>query len=171
MLFVIMTAMNEERHIKILSFVGLTGSGKSSAVHYLAERGYPKVIMDPDGNKNPANIDEATKQIHGIADSGQRKCVIDGPNTWQQYKQLKRTFPGEMTTIAITTTRYIRHQRLAKRAENTLSGTDVDHHDYEEIEKNNIGGVIAIADYFVANNGSSEQLHVQLDDLVRKIDD
>lgn len=162
--------MNEERRIKILSFVGLTGSGKSAAVHYLAERGYPKVIMDPDNSDTPANIDEAIRQIKGIADSGQRKCVIDGPNTWEQYRQLKRSFPGEITTIAITTTRYIRHQRLAKRTENALSGTDIDHHDYEEIEKNNIGGVIAIADYFISNNSNPERLHVQIDDLVHKID-
>ena len=34
-----------EHYIKIISFVGLTGSGKSSAAQYLADRGYPKVVM------------------------------------------------------------------------------------------------------------------------------
>lgn len=160
--------MNEQRYIKIISFVGLTGSGKSSAAQYLADRGYPKVIMDPDSTDQPVTTEGAIEQIKGIADGGQRKCVIDGPSSWESYKELKKAFPGEVITIGVTATRYIRHQRLAKRIDNPLSGQAVDQHDYMEIEKNNVGGVIAIADFYITNNGSAEQLHVQIDDLMHR---
>ncbi|NCU38855.1 dephospho-CoA kinase, partial [Candidatus Saccharibacteria bacterium] len=35
--------MTESKPIHILAFVGLSGSGKSSAVQYLTQKGYPKV--------------------------------------------------------------------------------------------------------------------------------
>ena len=37
---------NNTKIAEILAFVGLTGSGKTVAVDYLAEKGYPKVNFD-----------------------------------------------------------------------------------------------------------------------------
>ena len=37
--------MTERPNVKIVAFVGLAGSGKSSAVEYLTEKGYPKVYF------------------------------------------------------------------------------------------------------------------------------
>ena len=37
--------MTHHENVKIVAFVGLTGSGKSSAVEYLSAKGYPKVYF------------------------------------------------------------------------------------------------------------------------------
>ena len=37
--------MKHHENVKIVAFVGLAGSGKSSAVDYLTEKGYPKVYF------------------------------------------------------------------------------------------------------------------------------
>ena len=34
-----------ERDVKIIAVVGMSGSGKSVAVDYLTEKGYPKVYL------------------------------------------------------------------------------------------------------------------------------
>ena len=36
---------NPDSPVKIVAFVGLAGSGKSSAVDYLTEKGYPKIYF------------------------------------------------------------------------------------------------------------------------------
>ena len=35
----------KQRDVKLIAFVGLAGAGKSSAVEYVAEKGYPKIYF------------------------------------------------------------------------------------------------------------------------------
>jgi dephospho-CoA kinase len=37
--------MTEHENLKIIALVGLAGSGKSTAVEYFTEKGYPKVLV------------------------------------------------------------------------------------------------------------------------------
>ena len=176
-------------HAKIIALVGLAGSGKSSAVEYLTEKGFPKVYfggviykaMDEAGIEKTWDnqqqfreeirrregkdfvIKRVIKNIHDLINAGQNKIVLDGLYTWSEYKFLKHEFPGQVVVIAIVTPKYLRYQRMAKRIERPMQPHEVDQRDWSEIENLEKGGPIAIADYFIINDGSLEQLHQKID--------
>ena len=176
-------------YAKIIALVGLAGSGKSSAVEYLTEKGFPKIYfggviykaMDEAGIEKTWDnqqqfreeirrregkdfvIKRVIKNIHDLINAGQNKIVLDGLYTWSEYKFLKHEFPGQVVVIAIVTPKYLRHQRMAKRIERPMQPHEVDQRDWSEIENLEKGGPIAIADYFIINDGSLEQLHQKID--------
>lgn len=176
-------------HAKIIALVGLAGSGKSSAVEYLTEKGFPKIYfggviykaMDEAGIEKTWDnqqqfreeirrregkdfvIKRVIKNIHDLINAGQNKVVLDGLYTWSEYKFLKHEFPGQVVVIAIVTPKYLRYQRMAKRIERPMQPHEVDQRDWSEIENLEKGGPIAIADYFIINDGSLEQLHQKID--------
>ena len=176
-------------HAKIIALVGLAGSGKSSAVEYLTEKGFPKIYfggviykaMDEAGIEKTWNnqqkfreeirrkegkdfvIKRVIKNIHDLINAGQNKIVLDGLYTWSEYKFLKHEFPGQVVVIAIVTPKHLRYQRMIKRAERPMQPHEVDQRDWSEIENLEKGGPIAIADYFIINDGSLEQLHQKID--------
>ena len=176
-------------YAKIIALVGLAGSGKSSAVEYLTEKGFPKIYfggviykaMDEAGIEKTWDnqqqfreeirrregkdfvIKRVVKNIHDLINAGQNKIVLDGLYTWSEYKFLKHEFPGQVVVIAIVTPKYLRYQRMAKRIERPMQPHEVDQRDWSEIENLEKGGPIAIADYFIINDGSLEQLHQKID--------
>ena len=176
-------------HAKIIALVGLAGSGKSSAVEYLTEKGFPKIYfggviykaMDEAGIEKTWDnqqkfreeirrregkdfvIKRVIKNIHDLINAGQNKIVLDGLYTWSEYKFLKHEFPGQVVVIAIVTPKHLRYQRMIKRAERPMQPHEVDQRDWSEIENLENGGPIAIADYFIINDGSLEQLHQKID--------
>ena len=176
-------------YAKIIALVGLAGSGKSSAVEYLTEKGFPKIYfggviykaMDEAGIEKTWDnqqqfreeirrregkdfvIKRVIKNIHDLINAGQNKIVLDGLYTWSEYKLLKHEFPGQVVVIAIVTPKYLRYQRMAKRIERPMQPHEVDQRDWSEIENLEKGGPIVIADYFIINDGSLEQLHQKID--------
>ena len=178
-----------EHSCKIIALVGLAGSGKSSAVEYLTEKGFPKIYfggviykaMDEAGIEKTWDnqqqfreeirrregkdfvIKRVIKNIHDLLNAGQNKIVLDGSYTWSEYKSVKHEFPGQVVVIAIVTPKYLRYQRMAKRIERPMQPHEVDQRDWSEIENLEKGGPIAIADYFIINDGSLEQLHQKID--------
>ena len=182
-------------NVKIVAFVGLAGSGKSSAVDYLTEKGYPKVyfggviykamkeagieitwesqkefreqIREREGKDFV--VKRAIKETRGLIDAGQKHIVLDGLYSWSEYRILKHEFPGEMTVIAIVTPKHLRYRRMEQRAERPMTNQEVDERDWAEIENLEKGGPIAIADYFVHNDKDLASLHTQLDEILRHI--
>lgn len=176
-------------HAKIIALVGLAGSGKSSAVEYLTEKGFPKIYfggviykaMDEAGIEKTWDnqqkfreeirrkegkdfvIKRVIKNIHDLINAGQNKIVLDGLYTWSEYKFLKHEFPGQVVVIAIVTPKHLRYQRMIKRAERPMQPHEVDQRDWSEIENLEKGGPIAIADYFIINDSTLEQLHQKID--------
>jgi dephospho-CoA kinase len=89
---------------KILAFVGLSGSGKSEAVSYLTEKGYPKVYFGgvilsamkeagiewTEANEKQYReeireregkdfvVKRIIKELHDLIDAGQHRIVADG---------------------------------------------------------------------------------------------
>lgn len=184
--------MKHHENIKIVAFVGLAGSGKSSAVDYLTEKGYPKVyfggiVLDEvkrrgleltQENEQPIReelrakegkdfvVRRIIKQIHELVEAGQHRIVADGLYTWTEYKALKHEFPGELTVIAIVAPRHLRQNRMANRPIRPLTPAQLDQRDWAEIENIEKGGPIAIADHFVMNDKDLEYLHQQVDDVM-----
>ncbi len=186
---------NPDSPVKIVAFVGLAGSGKSSAVDYLIEKGYPKIyfggilykameeagieitwesqqtfreeIREREGKD--FIVKRAIKEVRGLIDAGQKHIILDGLYTWSEYKILKHEFPGEITVIAIVTPKHLRKQRMANRPERPMTSEEVDQRDWAEIENIEKGGPIAIADYFIHNEGSLEKLHGEIDKVLDHI--
>lgn len=188
--------MNHHQNVKILAFVGLAGSGKSSAVEYLTEKGYPKIyfggilykeliaagITPGDWEPEKKFREEirqkegkgfiairAAKEAHDLINAGQKRIIFDGLYSWSEYKTLKHEFPGEMTVVAIVTPKHLRYERMATRPERPMTNKEVEERDWAEIENIEKGGPIAIADYFVTNSGDLSSLHSQLDEILEKI--
>ena len=188
--------MVERKNAKIIAFVGLSGTGKSAACEYLAERGVPKVsfgdiimnaLKDADLDTTVENermireklrldpagdvvIGQIISEINHLIEAGQHKIVIDGLGSWDAYRKLKHEFPADLTVVALTAQRHIRHRRLVQRVERPLTEREVDERDYDMIETLGKGGVIAIADYFISDTGSVERLHTKIDELLEEIE-
>ncbi len=188
--------MTVNSNVKIIAFVGLAGSGKSSAVDYLTEKGYPKVyfggiiykameeagvevtwesqkifreeIREREGKDFV--VKRVIRETHDLINAGQRRIILDGLYSWSEYKILKKEFPGEVTVVAVVTPKHLRYARMAKRPERPMTSHEVDERDWAEIENIEKGGPIAIADYFIHNDSDIENLHQQVDGVLEAID-
>jgi dephospho-CoA kinase len=56
------------------------------------------------------------------------------------------------------------------RLERPLTETESSDRDWREIEDLHSGGIIAIADHYIINDGDLENLHRQIDDTLNDID-
>lgn len=188
--------MKHHTNIKIVAFVGLAGSGKSTAVDYLTDKGYPKVYfggviydamreagieITPESQTKFREeirakegkdfvVKRIIKQIRELEEAGQHRIIADGLYTWSEYKIMKHEFPGELTTVAVVAPRRLRHRRLAERPERPFNAVEADQRDWTEIENLEKGGPIAIADHFIINDKDFESLHKQVDETCREID-
>jgi len=182
-------SMKHLENVKIVALVGLTGSGKSTVVDYLTEKGYPKVYFGgivlnevakrglelTQENEQPVReelresegkdfvVKRIVTQIHDLIGAGQHRIVADGLYSWTEYKVLKHEFPGELTVVAIVSPKHLRKQRMANRPHRPLTSAEVDQRDWAEIENIEKGGPIAIADHFIMNDGDEEHLQKQID--------
>lgn len=154
--------MVDKQNVKIILFIGLPGSGKSVATEYVADQGIPQVSF--------GEAAETLSQLQHLIYAGQRKIVVDGIDSWDSYKILKRQFPGSVLSIALLTEKPIRVRRLAARVLNPETEKTIYELDQAAIEKNNIGGVIAVADYFLSGTKNLEELYINIDRLLTEID-
>lgn len=181
--------MTSQKNTKIIAFVGLPGAGKSEAVEYMTSKGYPKVyfggvVLDAmteaglehtEENEKPFRealrekegkdfvVKRIIQQLHSLIDAGQHRIVADGLYTWTEYKALKHEFPGELIVVAIVAPKHLRHHRLSMRPIRPLTVDEATERDWAEIENLEKGGPIAIADHFIANDGTLDDLHAAVD--------
>ncbi len=189
--------MLDSRDVKILAIVGMSGSGKSVIVDYLTEHGIPKVYFGGmiykemqkrgiertiDGESEKAFremirntegkdwvVRQAIAETKDLISAGQKRIVLDGVYSWTEYKALKHEFPGDLTFIAVVTTKSLRYERVAKRPERPFDGKAIRERDISEIENLEKGGPIAAADYFILNNGTVEDTQNQLKEVMKTI--
>lgn len=186
--------MTYDKNTKIIAFVGLSGSGKTTAVDYLTAKGYPKVYfggvilraMEEAGiepsweNQDTFRVEirkregqdfvvkRIIKQIHELVAAGQHRIVADGIYSWDEYKIMKQEFPGELTLIALVSPRRVRHHRLNVRPERPLTDQEANDRDWREIEDIQKGGPIAIADHFIINDGDEETFYKDLETAIQE---
>lgn len=188
--------MTHHNNTKIIGFVGLAGSGKTTAVEYFTEKGYPKVyfggviydamreasvditpesqaifreqIREKEGNDFV--VKRIIAQIQHLQNAGQHRIIADGIYSWTEYKAMKQAFPGELVVVAIVTNRHLRHHRLSQRPERPFTATEATERDWREIEHLEKGGPIAMADYFVHNDGDIVALQQQIEAVLRHVE-
>jgi len=184
------------KNVKIVAFVGLPGVGKSAAVDYITEKGYPKVYfggiiyaamneagieITPESQQKFREeiretegkdfvVKRVVKQTQELIEAGQHHIVLDGLYSWTEYKILKHEFPGELSVIAIVAPKRLRHRRLANRPERPFSQAEADQRDRSEIENLEKGGPIAIADHYIMNDSDLEKLYKQVDEVLTEIE-
>lgn len=188
--------MTHRENLKILAVVGLTGSGKTTAVEHLTQKGYPKVYfggvilsamreagieITPDNEKRfreefrvkygkDAVANKIIEEIHHLVDAGQHRIIADGLYTWSEYKAMKHAFPGELLLVATVATRRLRYHRLSQRPVRPFTATEAYERDESEIENLEKGGPIAIADHYIINDGDIETFHRDIDRMLEEIE-
>jgi dephospho-CoA kinase len=188
--------MIHNHNIKILAFVGLAGSGKTTAAEYMTNKGYPKVSFDniiSETMKNRGIEDTAeneklfrddlratrnndsvvniiSSQIHNLINAGQHRIIVDGLYSWTEYKTLKHEFSGELTVVAVVAPKRVRHRRLTTRPIRPLSQYEADQRDWSDIGDLEKGGPIAIADHFIINDDNTDKLYNQIDMILGEIE-
>ena len=188
----------KDKDVKILAIVGMSGSGKSVVVDHLTNLGFPKVYfggmiykeMQKRGIERTADgesekhfremiretegkdwvVRQVIEEAKSLISAGQKRIVLDGLYTWTEYKILKKEFPGQMTALSVVVDKTIRHKRVAKRPERPFNAEEIQERDRSEIENLEKGGPIAMADYYLLNNASVEELEKEVDAVLKKID-
>ena len=183
--------------VKILVMVGMSGSGKSTAIEYLTERKVPKVYFGgviykamadagiertPDSERKFREeirekegkdfvVRRVVDEVRHLIDAGQKRIVLDGLYSWTEYKILKKEFPSEktMVVVAIVLPKDLRHKRVANRPDRPFDAKEISERDWSEIENLEKGGPIANADYFLDNSGTVEEMHEGLKKILDEV--
>lgn len=187
--------MTQRENLKILAFVGLAGSGKSTAVEHFTQKGYPKVYFGGvilaamkeagieitaenekvfrekfrEEHGKDAVVNKIIEQIRNLADAGQHRIIADGLYTWTEYKIMKSAFPGELTLAAVVAPRHLRYHRLSQREIRPLTSSEAYSRDQAEIENLEKGGPIAIADHYIINDGPIEEFETNIEKLAQEV--
>lgn len=176
---------------KIIAIVGMCGSGKSIVSDYLVNLGYKRVyfggvtmdkLKESGLEVTPENekmMRESLREKYGMGAyakvllpkikelSKDNDVVLDGLYSWDELIILNKEF--DLITIGIVLDKSIRYERLSKRVDRPFSMEDAIKRDVSEIENIAKAGPIAYADYYVFNNGSIEDVHNRLDEILNDV--
>lgn len=178
---------------KVVGVVGMCGAGKSVATDFFTQRGWNKIyfggVTMEELHKRGMEVNEANERAvreelrrnYGpaafavvlsdriTASAEKVPTVLDGLYSWQEYVHLKQLLGDDLVILAVITDRAVRYERLSHREVRPLTAIEATNRDISEIENLAKGGPIAIADHFVMNNGSEEELTRQLEDFIASL--
>ena len=177
----------------IVAVVGMCGSGKSLVTGHLNGKGWNVIHFGsitmrelekrglPKNETNERSVREELRSKYGVGAyavlslplilESQKNglTVIDGLYSWTEYRMLKKEFGERLYIVAVIADRKLRYERLSVRCVRPLTQQEAEHRDFAEIENLEKGGPIAIADFFINNNGSPEKLFINVDEIIDKI--
>ncbi|MDV3104851.1 dephospho-CoA kinase [Thermococcus waiotapuensis] len=180
----------------IILVTGMPGSGKSKIVEEFERRGFPSVSMGDIvreetvkrglelTKENVARVSIRLRQELGqnaIAKlavekvrellKGSNVVVIDGVRSLDEVGTFRSAFPGEkIIIIAVHTPPRQRFERLRGRGreDDPKTWEDFEERDWKEL-KFGIGGVIAMADYMIVNDGPQKDYEKKVRETVELI--
>ena len=178
---------------KLYAIVGMCGSGKSIASDYLVSKGFNKVyfggvtmdkLKEANLEVNPENEKMMREKLRSELGMGAfaivllpkiKECfnngntVLDGVYSYDEVKILKENFP-ELKIIAIICDKDIRYDRLSIREVRPLTNEEASARDIAEVENIAKAPPIAMADYYILNNGSVEEYKTRLEEILERND-
>jgi len=179
--------------MKVVSIVGMAGSGKSEVARLFRENGFTTVrfgdVTDEEVKKrclelneeNEHYVRELLRKEHGM-DAYARlnlpriesalKCsdvVIDGLYSWEEYIFLKNHYGEGFYVVAVWASPRTRHARLTNRSSRKLTLEDAASRDRAEIENLNKGGPIAMADFTILNESSLTDLKREVERIISRL--
>ncbi len=165
----------------VIGIVGMPGSGKTVLAEMFSKAGWAKcyfgsvTLKELDRRQLPYNETNEKKVREKLrAEFGEdayAKCllpeimeyaikgpvIIDGLYSWSEYLYLKENLQSRFKVLAVVTNSQTRYDRLVNREKRPLTPEQAIERDHAEIEKLSKGGPIAIADYYIMNNGTIEE--------------
>lgn len=178
---------------KLYAIVGMCGSGKSIASDYLVSKGFNKVyfggvtmdkLKEDNLEINPENEKMMREKLRSELGMGAfaivllskiKECfnngntVLDGVYSYDEVKILKENFP-ELKIIAIVCDKDIRYDRLSIREVRPLTNEEASARDVAEVENIAKAPPIAMADYYILNNGTIEEYKTRLEEILERND-
>jgi len=179
--------------MKVVSIVGMAGSGKSEVARLFQENSFTTVrfgdVTDEEVKKrglelneeNERHIRELLRREHGMAayarlnlsriDSALKHAdvVIDGLYSWEEYTFLKNHYGEAFYVVAVWASPRTRYSRLTNRSDRQLSREEAASRDRAEIEHINKGGPIAMADFTVINESSLTDLKKAVKRIIARL--
>ncbi len=178
----------------IIAVVGLCGAGKSEVTNIFVNNSFVKVYfgdvtfdemekrnipVTPENEKLIREELRATSDMAIYAKKSEPKIreayengknvVVESLYSWSEYKYLKEIYKDDFKLLAVVTDKDLRAERLRNRPNRPLTDEEVTRRDYSEIENIEKAGPIAIADHFVLNNGTLEELKKQVEEYIMGI--
>jgi dephospho-CoA kinase len=179
--------------MKVVSIVGMTGSGKSEVAKFFQDKGFSIVrfgdITDeavkkqglPLTEENERPVREHIRKEHGMAAYARlsvpridvalktSNVVVDGLYSWEEYTFLKDYYSDEFIVVAVWASPQDRYARLGSRKVRPLTPKEAASRDRAEIEKLNKGGPICMADYTILNDSSLAGMKKQVERIIRSL--
>jgi dephospho-CoA kinase len=179
--------------MKVVSIVGMAGSGKSEVAGLFQEKGFTTVrfgdLTDDEvrrrglelNEENERRVRELLRKEHGMAAYAKLNLprieaaregsdvIIDGLYSWEEYVFLKEHYGKDFVVIAVWATPATRYARLASRLKRKLTPEEAVSRDRAEIENINKGGPIVMADFTVFNESSMADLRQEVEKVISRL--
>jgi dephospho-CoA kinase len=179
--------------MKVVSIVGMTGSGKSEVARLFSDRGFATVrfgdITDEEVKKqglklteeNERPVRERIRKELGMDAYAKlslprintalrtSNVVVDGLYSWEEYACLKNNYGDNFIVVAVWSSPKVRYDRLGSRKIRPLTLEEATGRDRAEIENLNKGGPIAMSDFTVLNESSLADLKKQVERIILTI--
>jgi dephospho-CoA kinase len=176
----------------VLAVVGMSGSGKSLVVDYLAEKAggimvyFGGVVIEeiekrglPVTEENEASVRLELRREFGMAVMAMkslskieeiiakdRPVIIDGLYSYSEFTFLRKIFGDRLIVVAVHAPRDLRIERLSRRPVRPLTLQEVNIRDKREVEDLEKAQPIALADIHVVNCSSPKRLFRYLNKCV-----
>lgn len=179
--------------MKVVSIVGMAGSGKSEVARVFEENGFIRIrfgdVTDEEvkkrglelNEKNERYVRELLRQEYGMSAYArlnlpridlalkQSDVVVDGLYSWEEYTLLKNHYGDNFFVVAVWASPRTRYARLSQRSNRRLTPEEALSRDWSEIENTNKGGPIAIADFTIINESSVEDLRKETRKIISRL--
>ena len=154
--------MSEKNEVKILAVVGMSGSGKSVVVDFLTKKGIPKVYF---GGMIYKEMER--RGIQRTADGSSERQFREMIRETEGKDWVVRQVMGEIDNLIASGQKRI---VLGKREERPFTLKEIQERDYTEVENIEKGGPIAMADYYILNDGSVAEMNEKMAEILTRME-